>query len=420
MKRTLMALAAALAFAGCSEDDLLNVDNNQIQEENAVSFGTYVGDNAQTRASVIDTDILGVKGFGVNAWYTKAEEYSSTGTFDEFMANTKVTFNPDKGDNGTWTYSPVKYWPNNKFTDNDGNTRFEMVSFFAYGPYAKEPGASNITLNEKGDALTFEVKNEVKEQVDLIYNTNYDGTVNQSKPAVGTKINFKFDHALSRVSFTVEAAVDEATNGDNLLDGNSRINIKKVALVDATTGYVAEAQSQSGPFYSKGTLSLLKPESDDDSVWSETEGNQGFVFNATEHFAHIKQDVDATDKTTTVDVMQLTRFNASEPQPLLNEDSYLMIIPQTDAEFKIYIEYDVITVGEDGTEDASMIANRITSDEALKVTFEKGKAYNFNLVLGMTSVKFEAEVSEWDDDHENYDQEDWLPENTDESEGTNS
>ena len=382
MKKTLWTMAAALALTGCSQDDLLNVDNTTLQEKNAVAFSTYVGDNAQSRATVVTTQTLGNEGFGVNAWYTGSEDFTDADSHEKFMDNTKVTYNADKG---AWTYSPLKYWPN-----NDG----DKVSFFAYGPY----GNDNIAQN--GTGLDFTVAPEVKDQVDLIYNTNHAGTMNQTKPAVDSKINFTFAHALSRISFTVEAAVDEVTNGSNLLDGNTRINVKKVALV-GEDGY--EEGNVTGPFYTGGTLSLL--EEDVDAPWSETTGEQGFVFDATNFYHTVKDNGE--------DVVQLTRFNASEPQRLLNDESYLMVIPQ-EASFKIYIEYDVISEGNDndsnGNYDESKITNSITSKEVITVDFQKGMAYNFNLVLGMTSVKFEVDdVLAWEDAEGD---EEWLPENS--------
>ena len=413
MKKTLWTMAAALALVGCSQDDLLNVENTPVQELNAVAFGTYVGDNAQSRATVVTTETLGGQGFGVNAYYTGQEPFSAETEYsgnDIFMTNTKVTFNPDKGENGAWTYSPLKYWPN-----NDG----DKVSFFAYGPYSKNTADNNITQN--GTDLNFTVHSDVKQQVDLIYNTNYEGTVNQEKPAVESKINFNFSHALSRVSFTVEAAVDEipGDNKNNLLDGNTRINVKKVALV-GDAGY--EEGSVTGPFYTGGTLSLLEPGTETDeegnevpvSPWTIEEGinTQGFVFDAT-NFYHTVQDKDTKE-----DVVQLTRFNASEPQRLLNDSSYLMIIPQNDVQFSIYIEYDVISEGNDndanGDYDSSTISNKITKEIAQPIDFEIGRAYNFNLVLGMTSVKFEAKVAEWGEEIDGGTT--WLPDNETENE----
>ena len=401
-KNFLWIMAAALALVGCSENELLE---QQIQDENAIAFDTYVGDNAQTRATVIDNTVLGVKGFGVNAYYTAQEDFAE-GAELNFMQNTKVTLNPDKGDNGLWEYSPVKYWPNNAG---------DKVSFFAYGPYAKDGDANGMVVN--GTSIDFTVASEVKEQVDLIYNTNEE-TMNAQKQAVNERIHFQFAHALSRISFTVEAAVDETTNGTNLLDGNTRINVKKVALV-GDAGYNADSDPQDGPFYTTGTLNLL-PNADE--RWSSTTGGQGFVFDggtvdgdgSDNEFYHTVKDVCA-ENDTEVNVVQLTRFNASEPQRLLNDESYLMVIPQEGAQFKIYIEYDVISGGNDndgtGTYDESAIVNKITSTQPLTVTFEQGKAYNFNLILGMTSVKFEASVADWEDATNDYENEEWLPEN---------
>ena len=401
MKKTLWTMAAALALVGCSQDDLLNVENTPVQELNAVAFGTYVGDNAQSRATVVTTETLGGQGFGVNAYYTGQELFSAGTEYsgnEIFMTNTKVTFNPDKGENGAWTYSPLKYWPN-----NDG----DKVSFFAYGPYSKDDGDNNITQN--GTDLKFTVPSDVKQQVDLIYNTNYDGTVNKTKPTVEDKIMFNFSHALSRISFTVEAAVDETVNGNKLLDGNTRINVKKVALV-GENDYVEDYVT--GPFYTGGTLSLLQENAE--NPWTSTEETtQGFVFNAKDHFYHTVQDKDTKE-----DVVQLTRFNASEPQRLLNDSSYLMIIPQNDVQFSIYIEYDVISEGNDndanGDYDSSTISNKITKEIARPIDFEIGRAYNFNLVLGMTSVKFEAKVAEWGEEIDGGTT--WLPDNETENE----
>ena len=91
-----------------------------------------------------------------------------------------------------------------------------------------------------------------------------------------------------------------------------------------------------------------------------------------------------------------------------------MIIPQENSSFRIYIEYDVISEldNTDGTgNDYNIITNKITSAEMTN-SFVAGKAYVFNIRLGMTSAKFTAEVTEWpaedDADREN---ETWTPEN---------
>lgn len=377
MKKTLFTLAVAFSLMGCTHD-LLFISEEQILENgNAISFGTYIGNSATskaaTRATIIDKESLGVEGFGVNAFYTKDLGYYDTNSEkEEFMTDTKVTYNSDKN---MWTYSPIKYWPNN---------RNHKVSFFAYGPFSVTE-----QLDKDKTAIDFTVEPEIKDQVDLIYNTNYNATIDAQKQAVNDRITFIFSHALSRVSFSVELAVDGMEPGNTTLDANTVVNVKQVQLI--------------GPFYQKGTLTLLEP-TEENPLWNNLSGEQNFTLNGQHFYRTITAD--------NSEVVQLHKFNQS--QNLLNSDSYLMIIPQdlSTGGFNIYIEYDVITKTDDG-KDYSCITNCITSETPLMVNFERGKSYNFNLILGMTSVKFNVEVDGWPlEGSDGYIEDDeWVPEN---------
>jgi|GEM_PF-459906 len=392
MKKSIYLIAAAaMTLAGCSQDDLL--DNGTTGTDgDAIAFESYLGKSAQTRATEVTTESLKGEGFTVDAYYTGTADFSAENPGEVFMKATKVTYNKDKG---AWTYSPVKYWPNNAG---------DRVSFFAYGP----SGNTNIKLNETSvSSIDFTVQNDVLDQVDFIYNNQEtNSTLNKQKQTVDGKVRFQFQHALSRIAFTVAAAVDETSLGSVKLDGNSRINVKKVALVSSDVAeYSADA---AGPFYKSGTLNML------DGTWSNlSDETQAFTFAGKKHFYRTVQDKDvAVNPETDIDVVQLHKFN--QKQRLLNDDSYLMIIPTDNAtegtktSFKIYIEYDVITE-DDNFADGSKITNCILSKDALEVDFEAGKAYNFNLILGMTSVKFDVdEVTPWD---ETTDTDEWLPEN---------
>ena len=399
MKKSLLTLATAVTLVGCQNEDLLNVDNNQILEGNAIAFSTYVGDNAQTRASVVDIDDIRLTGFRVNAYYTGTTQFSAETAYEGdaiFIKDTKVTYNAEKS---AWTYSPLKYWPN-----NEG----DMLSFFAYAPYSSD----RITFPSENNKskIRFAVDSDVKNQVDLIYHKadgdtdlGHEKTIDLEKPSVNSEVKFNFRHALSRITFDVEAVVDEATEGDNLLDENTRINIKTVSLVKAEN-------ATNEPFYTAGILNLA------DGTWTPETTTQSFAFNGSHFYRAVdeKGTADATD-----DVVQLTKFNPA--QTLLNEDSYLMIIPQdfsaeTAEGYRIYIEYDVISEGVDNngssantTHDSNTIENKIYS-EVMNTGFEPGKAYKFTLLLGMTSVKFTADVASWEDATD-YDNEVWLPEN---------
>src|SRR5574344_2552498 len=121
MKKILLftvAAATAMAFTGCSQSSELadTESNNTETTQKAISFDTYL--SKTTRAGAVgaqSTETLKTNGFGVFAYYTGQNAYAKTTTAPNFMYNTKVY--------GTaFTYSPVRYWPN-----NDG----DKLSFFA-------------------------------------------------------------------------------------------------------------------------------------------------------------------------------------------------------------------------------------------------------------------------------------------------
>ena len=104
-KSIILAAVAALVLAGCTKNETYVVNT----EKDAVSFGAYSG-RAVTKAGPTD-DInlkaLAEHGFGVFATYSATDDFSEA--TNDFMYNQQVT-SADEG--ATWTYSPVKYWPN--------------------------------------------------------------------------------------------------------------------------------------------------------------------------------------------------------------------------------------------------------------------------------------------------------------------
>lgn len=80
---------------------------------------------------------------------------------------------------------------------------------------------------------------------------------------------------------------------------------------------------------------------------------------------------------------------------LNNTDKYLMILPQTVTNLKFKVVYKVKTLDTALNGGNSEITNTI-EETVTNFTFEAGKAYTFNLHLGMTSVKFSATVSGWE------------------------
>lgn len=337
----LIALAA-LAFVGCAKDEVKS------SVDNAIEFGTYLGRDAQTKGSVFDTKDMKTQGFGVFAYYTNEAKYSAAAT-PNFMYNEKVTYAGN-----TWTYAPVKYWPN-EATD--------YVSFFAYAPYAE-----SYTVPESGDPIIdFTVPADVTDHIDLVAAVN--SHIDCQKQAVNEVVKFTFKHALSRVGFKVEAVMDEVNdqengatpdtdNQDNPIAAGTTISVQEVELI--------------GDFYTRGKLNL------NGAIWTPNEAGK------TGSYTLKEEDFEDVYKNVTID-----------PTTLNKDSEYMMLIPTKTIAVKVRVKYTVTTADKKLEGEASVVENDITSDE-FAFTFDQGKAYTFVLHLGLTSVKLDAEVAEWE------------------------
>ncbi len=340
----LIALAA-LAFVGCAKDEVKS------SVDNAIEFGTYLGRDAQTKGSVFNTETMqGANvGFGVFAYYTDEERYSAAAT-PNFMNNQQVTYN-----GSAWTYAPVKYWPN-EATD--------YVSFFAYAPYAE-----SYKVPESGDPIIyFAVPAVVTDHIDLVAAEN--SHINCQKQAVNDVVKFTFKHALSRVGFKVEAVMDEVNDQDNgaTPDEDKQMN----PITDGTTISVQEVEIYSY-FNNSGKLNL------NGAKWTD----RAYSYTS---YKLIRDNFEAVADEVTI-----------APTPLNNEESYMMLIPTAASnKVKVRVKYTVTTADDKLSDGKSVVENNITSDE-FDFQFEQGKAYTFVLHLGLTSVKLDAEVADWED-----------------------
>ena len=383
MKKNLfgwLAMAAMLVGTGCSTDEVVN----DYSPENAIQFGTYVGRDAQGRGSIINDAALQAagKGFGVFAYYTGQDPYNYNSSTPNFMWNTQIHMS-----DGAWTYSPKKYWP---------NTKEDKISFFAYAPYTVAASTDVTTTGQYVNVKTlpnktgapvieFKVDGTVKTQQDLLWAVDAtDGLphtdVKHESPSKA--VAFKFMHALSRIGFNVEAMFDNKNQEDTgEEDGNETGNGVKP---DATTIKVKSVKLI-GKFYESGQLNLMN-EVANKANWINTSlvlPSNEVTFELTSvngNFTAAANDVTAGKQT----------LNA--------EDSYIMIIPQnltgTGEGIRIVVEYDVITA-DDNLNGASVTVPNTVDSGYFTFNFEDGKAYSFNLHIGLTSVKFTANVTDW-------------------------
>ena len=381
---------ATLASVSCSSDDVL-VQSPSVNQP--IEFGAYTGRSAAlapTRAhSVESTETLAADGgFGVFAYYTNDVDYSQDAT-PNFMYNQQVT----SDDNGVnWGYSPLKYWPND---------RTDRLTFFAYAPYANHSTDGDnfafTTSTTTGDPkVTFTVNNDVKKQQDLLWsNSETDNIIKNTTDGVSVtyKTLFTFQHALSRIGFTVKAITDEVDAGDpaKKLDAATTIVLREVRL---TSGTVDGNTAPTGtPFYTTGTLNLNNRTNV--ALWSSQDGGQYFTLNNDDFEAQSGVQYDGEGYV-------LHNENTIEANKLNTNDSYIMIIPQNfvGTGFNVYVEYDVITVDSNLHAGKTIVTNHISTP--VKINFESGKAYLLNLQLGMTSVKVAASVANWENANNTY------------------
>lgn len=404
------AIAAVAALASCSSDDATTEKGVAQMANEGINFGVYTP--SVTRSTIETNKTVQDNGFGVFAFSQMQEPintYSKANYQPNFMYNQKVTYN------GTaWTYEPIKYWPNNDKA---------LVSFYAYAPYFQEfnqdkftftPESNdyskeNTTIDEKnvrlvlgydamGPAIEYTRSSIATEGVDLLWGAQRGSTdpkapVDLEKQKIDEKIEFVFKHAMSRLHFNVQVWGDEYSvnepdtiNSNHEIDQNTTIKIKKVELV--------------GNFWNTGTLRLY------DGVWKHEKGDvSNLVFE--EGAGHFSPAVEAglkgTDAQKEIDLLVGTGMNADGT--MLDDaqiNNFVMVMPDT--KFYIQITYDVITVDPANPKNNSTVTNVVKTTDLNAVadgavdgmyTLEQGKAYNFHLNIGLTTVKFDAEVEDW-------------------------
>ena len=287
MKKYLVFAAAASLFAACSSDDLATESPTvaqQTADDGAVMFDAYVN-RGTTRAGWAGTLTLDqlktdatAHGFGVFGYYTNGENYSETARPD-FMYNQNVKF-----DGGVWSYSPIKYWPN-EFGQNAVSEEIDRLTFFAYAPYVEVTPSTGIPKKvddnayQNGDInsgivgmsrntatgnplIKYYASLTPAECVDLCwgvapdaFSSTVDGSANNSvtangpwlnvaKPKIQDKIKFQFHHALAQLNVQIDTDVDVTSHQSSALDGATKIWVRSITFEGFTTKGALDLNSE--------------------------------------------------------------------------------------------------------------------------------------------------------------------------------
>lgn len=426
MKKNLLfvALAGSL-LAGCSSSDVETTYENEVlaNRQVPVMFGTYLGNTADTRAGngktgAVTTANLSEKHFGVFAYYTQNADYAA-GIAPNFMYNEEVS----STDGTTWTYAPLKYWPNELGSAGDGkgatSVNKNRVSFFAYAPFVgktdgtnayqddlqennKEVGITGFVANNATDEpyVTYRVATDAKNAVDLVWAK----AENQTKKATSEKVMFTFNHALSRIQLMAQAAFDVVGGTANADPATADTQTGSLGTQDAATKiYINKVDIKATDMTVANKFNLVS------GTWSTVAGD---MTSETTTLSVPRTNINATLKSAAAGVTTTETAIVAQEN---NEDQYFMIIPKADLELEITIDYDIETADPalagkltDGTTNGIKMNNVVKKTK--KITFEAGKSYKLKLMIGLTDVEFSASVANWTDaDPVNVV---WLPINT--------
>jgi len=215
--------------------------------------------------------------------------------------------------------------------------------------------------------------------------------MNLIKPSKDQKIKFLFQHALARLGLTVVAAVDQIAAGGDL-DDQTVIAVESVNITEVTA---TKQLKTSGALNLKNTTAFQ-------SLWSDTDGDINFTVSNVSG-GELNPNIAYTDANTT-----WTAFNGNPAKgvnnvekPVIDNSKYFMVIPNhANTTLQVVITYYVITKDAKLNGSYSEVKNVITKNVTIP-TLTNNKAYNLKLILGMTSVKLDAEVADWEVDGSN-------------------
>lgn len=351
-------LIAQLVLSGCAGEAVEETSSSSASE---INFDAYVGRNASTRSGVTNItflqDTLFNSGFGVFA------RYNYNGKILSLLDTEHVTWNKDQNH---WAYTNTRFWPSNG-----------TVDFYAFAPYNQY-----VKMGSLPPYLAWQdKKNSPDTYIDFPSNTSPIDLIwaNQTRQKAPTspdsKVTFKFEHALARLSFDITAPE---------LEDGTVIKVQRVRLYGAS--------DYEGVFVMRGYLNLYTGDwilADNGVKW---------------HYAWTPEGKKADIPNNDNDKKDSIVYKLSAPPQLPNlenkvtndKDSYIFIIPQTKNEpFYLAITY---TVQQGNFEETVTVKKNLL--EVLdksgapnpSFTFEKGKAYVFHLILSLDPVDFSVTV----------------------------
>ena len=376
MKKLFISLVALVAvLASCSKSQMIELPGN----EQEISFNPYFGKTTLTKGAVVDQaafEQLTEKdggAFQVMAFMHTTEvglgDDNKTYDFDAARINTdadamymnEAVWHENEG----WKYDGVTYWP-------DPATK-RYLTFCAYAkntPMYSDDTEYGIDFGDETTEYTYHVSEKVEEHYDLIAAPIQPNLLSNSTTLLNGKVNFTFNHLLSKVGFKV------VSNTDN---DKIEINIKSLKI--------------SGDFYGSGKVDLKSNTAEIIPVVNDTHDEYVLLSNELGYFSAV-----ASTTATDIYVNNGSLVNGKIESGIDAKDvnnSYLMLIPCPSKDVKIEVVYHLTNAKEDQTATVILPETFGEGESAIK-GFVAGKQYTFVLSISTTAIDFSATVSGWD------------------------
>lgn len=353
-------LIAQLVLSGCAGE---GVEETSSSSSSEITFDAYVGRNASTRSSITDIKFLQGSvwnaGFGVFARYNHID-----GTISSLMDKEHVTWREDH-----WGYDHIRFWPSSG-----------TVDFYAFAPYSPY-----VAMGGLPDSLVWQDKNispytyirfpSNDSPIDLVWAKQLGQTAPTSPDS---KVTFKFEHALARLSFDIKAPK---------LEDGTVIKVQRVRLYGVS--------DFKGVFVMEGYLNL------NTGAWILADNGVKWHYSWTPEGK--KADIPNNDndkKDSIVYKLNASQLDYKTPPITNDKDSYIFIIPQTKTKpFHLAITYTVEQGNFKETVTVKKNLLKVLDPSGTSFTFVRGKAYLFHLILSLDPINFKVtkEVVDWNE-----------------------
>ena len=408
MKKAIYLFAAAAFMASCNQEVLVdNATNAQPEVNRRIGFDTFVDKATRTESTTTDNNSTALNDFYttfyVYGW--KTVDGATTPVFENVAVNYIADAESYAAGYATewgatfaagWYYENVRYW----------DKMASAYQFSAYAPAVEDVEVNcdvngTITIGTEEAPVTVDATNLMKEESSE--NLAYSGFVADFMTATSNdatdKVSLTFSHLQAKMNIRIKLDESITTAQD--------VSIQKIASHNrGDKGYYT---NEDGIGVSGWTLYTL-PVDDEEDEEDEEEVEEEEVLPVDD------EEGDATPEETPY-ILSVTGPYALNGTTDNCHNHYVLeqlLIPQTiskpansDPQLNLYNEaciYVEYTIGAETFRSYSPLADIfIGEDEATTYTFEGGKQYTINVIVGPSPIEFTATVDAWETAEANQD-----------------